>query len=160
MFLSLANAQVAWSQIGWYDSNWSYRKKITIDADLVSTVFAEELPQLIPLAPNAEGVLAKVKPVATLFGGSPSVDLVSIGSDSPPVLRLQSQLILNIDHPKGRAIVADTLTENTGRWSLIAITARHSHEHISQVAAAVRDSSAGQEILGLVKRRFIRGLLS
>ncbi len=129
-------------------------------ADLITTVFADELPQLIPLAPNADTVLAQVKPVATLFGGTPSVDLVSIGSDSPPVLRLQSRLILNIDHPKGRAIVDEALTENTGRWSLIAITARHSHEHISQVAAAVRDSSAGQETLGLVKRRFVRGLLS
>jgi len=129
-------------------------------ADLIASVFAHELPKLAPLAPNAENLLAQVAPVATLFGGTPSVDLVRIGSDSPPVLRLKSQLIINIDHPKGRVIVDEALTANTGRWSLIAITARHSYEHISQVAAAVRESSVGEETLGLVKRRFIRGLFS
>ncbi len=105
-------------------------------------------------------VLAQVACVSTLFGGTPSVDLVRLGSEGPPLLRLQSRLVLNIDHPKGKAIVEEALAENTGRWSLIAITARHSHEHLSQVAAAVRESSAGQETLGLVKRRFVRGLLS
>lgn len=128
-------------------------------ADLIASVFAHELPELALLAPNAESLLAEVDPVATLFGGTPSVDLVRLGSDSPPILRLKSQLVINIDHLQGRAIVDEALTANTGRWSLIAITARHSHEHISQVAAAVRESSVGEETLGLVKRRFIRGLL-
>lgn len=132
----------------------------TTTADLIASVFARELPELIPLAQKAESVLAQVTPVANLFGGTPSVDLVRIGTESPPVLRLQSRLILNIENPQGRAIVDEALTENSGRWSLIAITARHSHEHITQVAAAVRDSSSEQETLGLVKRRFIRGLLS
>jgi len=129
-------------------------------AELIASVFADRLPELHPLTECAERILAEVRQVATLFGGNPSVDIVKIGSDSPPVIRLKSQLILNIDHPKGKAIVDEVVTENTGRWSLISITARHSHEHISQVAASVRDSSAGTEKLGLVKRRFIRGLLS
>jgi hypothetical protein len=129
-------------------------------ADLISKVFANELPQLIPLARNAESVLAQVNPMATLFSGTPSVDLVKLGSDSPPILRLQSRLIINIDNSKGREIVEEAISENKGRWSLIAITARRSYEHISQVAAAIKDSSSDQEILGLVKRRFIRGLLS
>lgn len=128
-------------------------------ADLIASVFADELPKLLPLNRKAESILAQLKPVATLFVDIPSVDLVKIGSDSPPVIRLKSQLILNIDHPSGKAIVNEVLTTNTGRWSLISITARHSHEHISQVAASVRESSAGTETLGLVKRRFIRGLL-
>jgi hypothetical protein len=98
--------------------------------------------------------------VVTLFIGDPSVDLVRIGVDSPPVIRLRSQLIINIDHPTGKKIVEEVLNENTGRWSLISITARHSYEHVSQVAAAVRDSTVRKEPLGLVKRRFIRGILS
>jgi hypothetical protein len=129
-------------------------------ADLITAVFANELPELLELAKHAESVVAQVKPVATLFGGNPSFEIVRIGNESPPVIRLKSQLIVNIDHPNGRAIIDEVLTENTGPWSLIAITARHSYEHISQVAAAVRESSIGPMVLGLVKRRYIRGLLS
>ena len=129
-------------------------------ADLITAVFANELPELLELAKHAESVVAQVKPVATLFGGNPSFEIVRIGNESPPVIRLKSQLIVNIDHPNGRAIIDEVLTKNTGPWSLIAITARHSYEHISQVAAAVRESSIGPMVLGLVKRRYIRGLLS
>lgn len=128
-------------------------------ADLIASVFVNEVPAFTPLVQNAEKLLAELKPVVTLYSGTPSVDLVEIGDESPPVLRLQSRLILNIDHPQGKVIVNETLKENKGRWSLIAITARYSHEHLSQVAAAVRDSAEGHETLGLVKRRYIKGLL-
>lgn len=128
-------------------------------ADLIAAVFADELPELTPLSPIAEDILAEVGSIVTLFGGTQSVDLVKLGEDSPPVLRLQSRLILNIDHPTGKTIVDEALTENTGPWSLIAITARHSHGDLSQVAAAVRHTTTTPEKLGLVKRRFIRGLL-
>ncbi len=128
-------------------------------ADLITTVFADELPKLIQLAANAENILSELASVANLFTGSPSVDLVRYGSDGPPILRLQKRLVLNIDHSAGKAIVEEVLTANKGRWSLIEITARHSYEHISQVAAAVKDLPIEQEALGLVKRRFIRGLL-
>ena len=129
-------------------------------ADLIAQVFASELPKFIPLASEAEKIIAAVQPAANLYGGPTPVDLVRIGSDSPPVLRLSARLIVNIDHSIGRAIVEDALTHNSGRWSLVEIIARRSHEHLSQVAAALRDSPVQREELGLVKRRFIRGLLS
>lgn len=129
-------------------------------ADLIIKVFATEIPELIPLTQKAESILAEVAPLVTLFKGDPSVDLVRISSNSPPVLRLRSRLILNIDNRAGRAIVDEALDDNKGPWSLITITARHSHEHVSQVAAAVKDASLSPERLGLVKRRFIRGFLS
>jgi hypothetical protein len=129
-------------------------------ADLISNVFANELMQLQKLESHAEGILQQVTPVATLFGGKPSVELVRIGNESPSILRISSRLIINLDHPKGRAIVDEVLTANSDRWSLISIAARHSHQHIPEVAASIRESSAGIERLGLVRRRFIRGLLS
>lgn len=128
--------------------------------ELISAVFANELPELIQLNVAAESVLSTVTPVVTLYSGSPSIDLVKLGNESPPVLRLKSQLILNVDNPIGKAMVSEALVQNTGPWALIGITARHSHEHISQVVAAVRDLPTANDPVGLVKRRFIRGLLT
>jgi hypothetical protein len=129
-------------------------------ADLIAQVFASELPKFLPLASEAEKIIAAVQPAANLYGGATPVDLVRLESDSPPILRLSSRLIVNIDHSVGRAIVEDALAQNSGRWSLVEITARRSHEHLSQVAAALRESPVQREELGLVKRRFVRGLLS
>lgn len=128
-------------------------------ADLIVSVFANELPELVAIAPNAESILEDLKCVAVLYGGSPSVEVVRIGTESPPVLRLSSRLIINIDHDSGKAILDETLSRNAGRWSLIEITARISHEHIAEVAAAVRGTDYGTERLGLVKRRVLRELL-
>jgi hypothetical protein len=129
-------------------------------ADLIAQVFASELPKFKMLASEAEHIVAAVQPAGNLYGGATPVDLVRIGAESAPILRLSSRLIVNIDHSIGRAIVEETLAQNSGRWSLVEITARHSHEHLSQVAAALRDSPVQREELGLVKRRFIKGLLS
>jgi len=128
-------------------------------ADLITKVFADELPELIPLVSDAEQILSELASVANLYPGTPPVDLVRYGSDGPPVLRLQKRLILNLDHDAGKAIVEEVLAENKGRWSLIEITARHSYEHLTQVAAAVKDAPVEREALGLVKRRVIRELL-
>ena len=128
-------------------------------ADLITTVFSDQLPEFISLNHKAEHVLSELASVANLFSGSPTVDLVRFGDDGPPVLKLRNRLIINIDNPAGKAIVEEVLNENKGRWSLIEITARYSYEHLTQVAAAVKDSPMEKEALGLVKRRFIRGLL-
>lgn len=128
-------------------------------ADLITSVFSDELPELVQLAQNAESVLSNLAAVANLYSGQPSVDLVRYGADGPPVLRLQKRLIINIDNQSGKAIVNEALNKNKGRWSLIEITARHSYEHLTQVAAAVKDAPQEQDILGLVKRRSIRELL-
>lgn len=129
-------------------------------SDLIASVFASELPPLVTVASEAERILAAIASRARLFAGTPPVELVGLGEDSPPILRLQDRLVVNIEHSVGRLIVQDVLTENSGPWSLIAITARRSYEHLSQVAAAVRDANPSDEKIGLVKRRYLRGLIS
>ena len=59
-------------------------------ADLLTNVFAAELPLLVPVVNEAEQILANIEPVAPLFTGPPAVDLVRLGSESPPVLRCKS----------------------------------------------------------------------
>ena len=129
-------------------------------ADLISSVFASELPQLTLITAKAEDILAGIERIAPLFTGPPPVDLVRLGSDSAPVLRLKSRLVINTDHPKGEAIAQDALRENRGPTSLISITARHAHEQLTEVAAAVRKITVEPEILSPVRRRYIRHYLS
>ena len=129
-------------------------------ADLLSNVFAAELPPLVPLVNEAEQILAEIKPVAPLFTGPPAVDLVRLGQDSQPVLRLKKRLIINLDHGSGKALVEDVLSANNGPISLVGSAARHTYEQLTQVAAVVRDITAESEVLGPIRRRFIRSLLS
>lgn len=129
-------------------------------ADLISNVFANELPPLLLIAQRAEQILAEINRSAPLFTGPPPVDLVSLGSDSPPALRLKGRLVINTDHPAGAAIARDALQENSGPTSLIAIAARHAYEQLTQVAAAVREITAEPEVLSPIRRRFIRSHLS
>lgn len=129
-------------------------------ADLLSTVFAAELPLLVPVVNEAERILASIEPVAPLFTGPPEVDLVRLGQDSLPVLRLQKRLIINLDHSAGRALVEDVLRANKGPTSLVESAARYTYEQLTQVAAVVRESTVESEILGPIRRRFIRSLLS
>jgi len=129
-------------------------------ADLISKVFSSELPPLIPIAPKAEMILTEIKRIAPLFTGPPPVDLVKIGKDSPPALRLKGRLIINTDHPAGEAIIKDALSENGGPLSLITITARHAYQQLTEVAAAVRKITAEPEVLSPIRRRYIRSYLS
>lgn len=128
-------------------------------ADLITSVFSAELPEFIPLAQNSEDILSKLATVGNLYTQTPTVDIVRYGADGPPILRLQKRLIINADHPAGKAIIEEVLNENRGPWSLVEATARHSNEHVTQVAAAIKGISMEQEALGLVKRRYIRNLL-
>ena len=45
---------------------------------------------------------------------------------------------------------------NAGPMSLVESAARHAYKQLAQVAAAVRETSAEPEILGPIRRRFIR----
>ena len=128
-------------------------------ADLISGVFEAELPAFASITAQAEQILAKIKPVAPLFTGPPTVDLVELGDDSLPVLRLNERLIINIDHEAGRALVEDAVRANKGPMSLVEGAARHTYEQLTQVASVVRDITTDPEILGPIRRRFIRGLL-
>jgi hypothetical protein len=129
-------------------------------ADLISAVFSKDLPQLIPINQKAEQILSEISRTAPLFTGPPHVDLARLGSESPPALRLKHRLIINTDHPGGAAIVSDALRENGGQTSLIAIAARHAYEQLTQVAAAVRETSTEPEVLSPIRRRYIRSHLS
>ena len=129
-------------------------------AQLISAVFASELPPLNPLTPqSAESILGAIEHTAQLFTGPPAVDLVRLGAESPPALRLKKRLVINIDNSAGKAIVEEALHENRGRRSLIAIAASHAYQQLTEIAAAVRDDEKA-EILSPVRRRFIRGHLS
>ena len=129
-------------------------------ADLISKVFAAELPPLVPIAARAEQILANIARLAPLFTGPPAVDLVKLGHDSLPVLRLHNRLVINVDHDAGRALIEDALRVNAGPMSLVESAARHTYEQLTQVAAAVRGISAEPEILGPIRRQFIRSLLT
>ena len=129
-------------------------------AELISNVFSAELPPLVSITAEAEQILAQVKRVAPLFSGPPAVDLVRLGHDSLPVLRLHGRLIINLDHETGRALVDDVLKVNAGPMSLVGSAARHTYEQLTQVAAVVREITTEPEILGPIRRRYIRGLLS
>ena len=130
-------------------------------ADLISQVFSAELPPFVRVVNEAEKILAEVKSVAPLFTGPPAVDLVRLGPESLPVLRLQDRLIINLDHGAGKALVEDVLSANNGPISLVGSAARYTYEQLTQVAAVVRDITAEPaEVLGPIRRRFIRSLLS
>ena len=129
-------------------------------ADLISSVFETELPTLVPIAARAQQILAEIDRIAPLFTGSPAVDLVKIGHDSSPVLRLHNRLVINVDHNAGKALVEGVLRVNAGPMSLVESAAKHTPEQLIQVATAVRDISAEPEILGPIRRQFIRSFLT
>ncbi|MCY4642008.1 MAG: ATP-binding protein [Gammaproteobacteria bacterium] len=145
-----------------FDNSWIRyaNRSFSTTADLISSVFAQELPQLVSIATEAEQILTEIKPVSALFTGPPAVDLVKLGPDSFPVIRLQDRLIVNIDHEAGKALVKDVLETNNGPMSLVESAARNAYEQLTQVARVVRGITTEPEILGPIRRRFIRGLLS
>jgi len=129
-------------------------------ADLISTVFSRELPPLVSLTANADQVLGGIQQSAPLFTGPPFVDLVRLGAESPPALRLKSRLVINIDNPKGAAIARGALKENRGPAVLYELVAQNAYEQLTEVAAALREMRTEPEILSPVRRRFIRQSLS
>jgi hypothetical protein len=128
-------------------------------ADLIAEVFSTELPRLTPIQLRAEQMLADVDVVAPLFTGPPAIDLVCLGNESPPALRLADRLVINVDSPAGVAIIENVLDSNNGPSSLVGICARHAYDQLTQVAAAVRDLPTESEILSPVRRRHIRECL-
>lgn len=128
-------------------------------ADLISNVFAQDLPPLQPISAQAEALLANVARLASLFTGPPPVDLVQLGSETPPALKLRKRLVINVDHASGRAIVEEVLRTNAGPTSLIGIAAHHAYEQLTQVAAVVKGMPAGTEVLSPMRRRHIQSCL-
>ncbi|MDC0936269.1 ATP-binding protein [Pirellulales bacterium] len=129
-------------------------------ADLVSNAFQDELPELIPINAKADDLLTAVERLAPLFTGPPPIDLVHLGDETPPALRLRRRLVINVDNPRGRDIVSEVLESNAGADALIGIVARHAYEQLQQVAAVVNDIDSAPEILSPVRRRYIRSCLA
>lgn len=144
------------------DRNWmtGAHRSFGTTADLIANAFAERIPKLIPVSEVAEAILQKVGRVAPLYTGPPVVDVVKLGHESAPVLRLAGRLAINIDHEDGRQILEEALRENRGAASLLASTARHASDHLRQVATAVSAASAAPEVLSPIRRRFIRSKAS
>ena len=145
-----------------YDKSWMRYASRTFrtTSELISNVFRDELPELLPISQKAEQILSEIEQVARLFSGPPTVDLVKIGSDSLPVLRLKDRLIINLDHKAGRMLVQDALNENAGPASLIGSAARHTYEQLTQVAAVAKSIETEPEVLGPIRRQYIRKLIS
>lgn len=128
-------------------------------ADLIAQVFAAELPELKHIEPAAEALLAELDAIHSLYSGSEPIELVRLGEDGPPVLRVERRLLINLDDEIGPAIVRYAIDANRGRIALIEATAAVAPQYLSQVATIARAVSEDTEILGLVKRRFIRELV-
>ena len=125
-------------------------------ADLIAAVFSDRIPRLIWVAREAKNILESVRPVAPLFTGPPAVDVVKLGPESAPVLRLASKLVINVDHDAGKRIVEDALKENSGLVSLLRSTATHASKHLQEVAYALAGMTTPLEELSPLRRRFIR----
>ena len=126
-------------------------------ADLIANVFADRLPELIPVSTVAEQLLDEIGKVAPLFTGPPMVDVVRLGEETVPILRLGgSRLVVNVDHEAGKAILVDTLRENRGTPSLLASVARHATAQLRDAARPFSGSTTTPEILSPIRRRFIR----
>ncbi len=141
------------------DRSWMHAvgTSFATTADLITQVFADELPRLILLKHKAADILAAIESEATLYR-TPHTDLVKLGSDSPPVLRVGPRLLINIQSDAGRTLVAETLRLNRGPMTMVGTAARHAYPQLTQVAAALRDAPVDAEILGPVRRRYIRSL--
>ena len=145
-----------------YDKTWMRYaiRSFGTTSELISSVFLDDMPALISISTGAEQILDGIEQVARLFSGPPTVDLVKIGSDSLPVLRLKDRLIINLDHEAGRMLVQDAVTQNTGPSGLIGSAARHTYEQLAQVAAVATSITAEPEVLGPIRRQYIRELIS
>lgn len=129
-------------------------------ADLIVNVFEAEFPERANVEQLADDIISAIRPVAVLFTGPPAAHLVRLGDDAQPIMRVLDKLIINIDHELGRAVVSDTLAANRGPISLIESTARYANRQLAHVASLAKDVDGEPELLGPVRRRYIRGLLN
>ena len=128
-------------------------------ADLIASVFANELPELVVVANQAEIILAEIQAVAILFHGPPPVELARLGANSQPAVGVHKRLIINVDHEDGRALVEHVLRVNEGPMSLVGGAARHTYQQLTQVAAVANRIDVEAEILGPIRRRYVRSIM-
>ena len=129
-------------------------------ADLIFNLFETDFPERVMVAQHANDIVTSIHPVAVLFTGPPAAHLVCLGDGAQPILRVLDRLIINIDHERGRLIVLDTLDANRGPISLVESTAKYAHRQLTHVAKLARDADEDSELIGPVRRRYIRKLLT
>ncbi len=144
------------------EDHWMQNISVTYGttADLIIHVFSDRIPKLIPISDAAEQLLTEIETVASLFTGPPKVDLVRLGNETAPILRLQDKLLVNIDHNSGIAVLEETLLENRGYSSLISGVARYAFEQLGEVAEELSKSPSNIEVLSPLRRRFIEDRIS
>ena len=143
------------------DKSWlrHTRRYFGTTADLILKVFEADFPERTMVAQHANDIVASIQPVAVLFTGPPAAHLVRLRDGAQPIVRVLDRLIINIDHELGRAIVLDTLDANRGPISLVESTAKYAHRQLTHVAKLARDIDGESELIGPVRRRYIRGML-
>ena len=128
-------------------------------ADLILNVFETEFPERVIIAQHADDIINAIEPVAVLFTGPPAVHLVRLRDGAEPIMRVLDKLIINIDHELGRAIISDILDGNRGPISLVESTARYANKQLTHVANLAKRGEGEPELIGPVRRRYIRGML-
>ena len=129
-------------------------------ADLIIHVFSDRIPTLVPVSNTAEQLLNEIATVAPLFTGPPRVDLVRLGYETAPILRLQDRLLVNVDHEAGITILEETLLENRGSPSLISCVAKHAPDQLRETAEELSKSPQEPEVLSPLRHRYIRDHVS
>ena len=144
------------------DQSWlrHTRRYFGTTADLILRVFEADFPERVIVAQHANNIVTSIQPVAVLFTGPPAAHLVRLGDGTQPIVRVLDTLIINIDDDLGRAIVFDTLDANRGPISLVESTAKHAHRQLAHVAKVARSIDGDPELIGPVRRRYIRGMLT
>ena len=144
-----------------WDTSWMRyaSRSYGTTAQLIARVFSSELPKLVDVSSAAETILSEIQAIATLFHGPPSVELAKLGASSQPAVGLAKRLIVNVDSEGGRELVEHALTMNEGAISLVSGAARHAYRQLTQVAAVVNRMSAEPEVLGPVRRRYVRSVM-
>ncbi|MCY4304737.1 MAG: ATP-binding protein [Aestuariivita sp.] len=126
-------------------------------ADLIFEVFKDIIPEFVNIPDIAEEILKKIAKEHQLLTGPPAVNLVQIGNDTAPVLRLQDRLLVNIDHEAGASILEETLEENRGHISLITYIAKHAPNQIQDALQILLNFPKEIEYISPIRRRFIIG---
>ena len=125
-------------------------------ADLIIHVFSDRVPTLVPVSNAAEQLLHEIATIAPLFTGPPRVDLIRLGRETAPILRLQDSLLVNVDHEAGLVVLEETLEDNRGSLSLISCVAKHAPDQLGAVAEELSRSHGEPEVLSPLRRQFIR----
>ena len=128
-------------------------------ADLILKVFEADFPDQVIVAQHANDIVTSIQPVAVLFTGPPTAHLVRLGDGAQPIVRVLDTLIINIDNQLGRAIALDALDADRGPISLVESTAKHAHRQLAHVATLARSIEGEPELIGPVRRRYIRRML-